>query len=522
MPNIKTAKGAIILMLLATTGTNLLATRPAAAAAVTTAPANDQERAFVADFEAFLSASLQRLSSIPGVAVAVTRSGGPLLVRGYGRADIERGIATTPETRFYIASSTKAFMGLTMALLERRNMVDLDWTLSELAPDVTFAPELRAGEVTLRHLLTHSHGLRSWPIQFRLAFTGEHDAATLWGLLPRLTSNSEAPLGTYAYSNLGYNLAALLVERRLGRRWQDLVEAEVLRPLRLSQTLTEGLERARRIHPVAAPYLGLAPGGPELLSLVKVDSNMQSAGGIYSSVNDLGRWLTLQLLAAKGANGLPLPADVVAATHRPIATVTGDSGPFAATGYGLGWGSGRYQGETLFQAFGGYAGARSHVSFMPARDLGVAIVTNDEGAGAPFIDVAAAYAYDWFASGREAAARRAGAAIDRIAAQGARITERIAADRASRTGRQWQLTLGRAAYAGRFCNGDLGTIVVTHAGDGFDVTMGAMRSRATPFTEPDAIRAELMPNQGMALRFTIENGRATALNAFDTSFRRCG
>lgn len=519
MRNAWLGKSAVISMLLAT---GCATTNVGAAIAAPATSLDEQERAFAADFEAFLSSSLRRLETIPGVVVAVTRSGGPIFVRGFGRADIERGIAATPDTLFYIASSTKSFMGLTMALLERKGMIDLDWTLAELAPDVAFAPELRAREITLRHLLSHSHGLSNWPIQFRLAFSGEHDPRTLWNLLPQLAPNPRAPLGTYAYSNLGYNIAALLVERRLGRRWQDLVEAQVLRPLGLGRTITQGLDRARATRPVAAPYLGLAPGGPELLSLRKVDSNMQSAGGMYSSANDLARWLTLHLRAAGGAGGLPLPADVIAATHRQFVTGSGGSDSFPATGYGFGWGSGPYEGGTLYQSFGGYPGARSHVSFMPDRDLGVAILTNDEGAGAPFIDIAAAYAYEWFAKGRDAAERRAAPMIERIVHQAPRITQRIAASRAAIAGRQWQLSLDRAAYAGRFCSAAFGTIAVSPQGDGFNVSMGAMRSRAAPFTDPDAMRVELMPNEGMPVRFVVEQGRVTALNAFETTFRRCG
>jgi CubicO group peptidase (beta-lactamase class C family) len=512
-------KGAAVAMLL-TGGCATMEARPPTQFAV--APLDAQEQAFAADFDRFLSTSLSRLDSIPGVAVAVARGDGPIFLRGYGRADIARGVAATPETRFYIGSSTKSFVALTMALLERRGLIDLDWTLAQLAPDVAFAPELRATEVTLRHLLSHRHGLSSWPIQFRLAYSGEHDPATLWRLLPLITANRNAPLGTYAYSNLGYNITALLVERRLGRRWQDLVEAEVLRPLGLRQTVVEGLERARRAAPFAAPYLGFAPGGPELIGLRKVDSNMQSAGGMYSSANDLARWLALQLAASKGANRLRLPADVVAATHRPLAAVNERSESFPAMGYGLGWGSGVYEGETLFQSFGGYSGARSHVSFMPARDLGVAIVTNDEGAGAPFIDVAAAYAYDWFAKGPDAAERRAAAGIDRIAAQVPRIVQRIAASRAEIAARPWKLTLPRAAYAGRFCSTTFGTIEVTLHNDGFDVAMGTIRSRAAPYTEPDAMRVEFIPYSAVPVAFVTEQGRVTALNAFDTVFSRCG
>src|SRR5687768_1354683 len=163
--------------------------------------------------DAFLASTLARFPTVPALSVAVASSEGPIYANARGRADIEANVPAAAETRFYIASSTKSFFGLTMALLDARGTIDLDWTLAELAPDIAFRPEIRAPEVTLRHLLTHSHGLQGRPIEFRLAFTGEHDPESLWRLLGRLEPNPEAPLGTFRYGNVGYNVAALLVER---------------------------------------------------------------------------------------------------------------------------------------------------------------------------------------------------------------------------------------------------------------------------------------------------------------------
>jgi CubicO group peptidase (beta-lactamase class C family) len=495
-------------------------TGPAAAPAAAMPP-QQEARMFSADFDAFLTASLARLGTVPGMSVAVARSSGPIYVKGFGHADLERNLAATPHTRFYIASSTKAFLGLAMALLEKKGIIRLDWTLAQLAPDVRFAPELRANQVTLRHLLSHTHGLSGQGIEFRLAYSGEHDPAALWALLPTLTPDREAPLGAFRYSNLGYNLAAMLVERRLGRRWQDIVEQEVLKPLGMRETLVQGLDRARASQPFAAPYYGAGPAGPERISLVKADRTMQSAGGMYASANDLARWVALQLAAEKGMSR-GLPADVVAMTHRPIATLDRPTGPFNRTGYGLGWYSGAYDGEMLYHAFGGFPGARAHVSFLPARDVGVAIVSNDEGAGRIFPDIAAVYSYEWFVNGRDTAARKAGALMDRLVAESARQTQAIAADRQKRALRPWLLTLPRAVYAGRYCNPAFGTIAVTVQGERIDVAMGLLHATATPFTRPDSVRVELIPYDGTALQFEVAGQSATALQAFDARFQRCG
>ncbi|MFN3725380.1 MAG: serine hydrolase domain-containing protein [Allosphingosinicella sp.] len=484
-------------------------------------PLDAEEQRFAADFRSFMDQALARLGSVPGVSVAIARSDGPIFIHGFGMADIERGVPMTPNTRVYIASSTKSFVGLAFAVLERRGAIDLDWTLAELAPDVAFDPSIRADAVTLRHLLSHTHGLDSDGMEFRLAYSGEHDPATLWRLVGRMRANGEAPLGTFDYGNLGYNLATLLIERRLGRRWQDIVRDEVLRPLGMTQTHPDGLADLRRTQPFASPY-GLGASGPERVNLLKIDSNMQSAGGLFSSANDLSRWLTLQLAAHRGDRRLAIPADLVTMTHRPIGTMSQSFGRYTRAGYGLGWYSGALEGEMLYHSFGGYAGARSHVSFMPLRDLGVAIVTNDEGAGYMLVDIAAAYAYRWFQAGPEVARREADERVEQLATQAQRRRQAIAEDRARRAGRPWRLSLSPSAYSGRYCNEDYGTLTITSNDSRMAVRMGAIDTVAAPFTEADSIRLELIPGEGRPYQFEIENGRPVRLRTQDRVFERCG
>jgi len=494
-------------------------TRPSAAA-----PArllSETEQRLVRDVESFVGQAMAQLPAVPSLSVAVARSDGPILVRGFGRADLEGGVPADADTRYYIASSTKSFVGLAMALLDARGAIDLDWTLAALAPDIAFAPGVRANEVTLRHLLSHTHGLTGEAITFRLAYSGEHDPATLWRLLGRLEANERAPLGTFSYGNLGYNVATLLIERRLGRTWQEIVEREVLRPAGLDQTLTRGLEAARARAAFAAPYDSLAPGGPARLYLVKQDDTMQSAGGMYSSATDMARWLQLNLAAARGGR-TAIPSAVVAATHRPVATMDERFEMFRRSGYGLGWYSGPWGSETLLHSFGGFTGARAHVSFMPGRDIGVAVLVNDEGAGFILADVVAAFVYDWFGEGPEAARRAGLERLDRIVAQAAQRAGRIAAERTRRAARAWRLTLPRQAYAGRYCSPDYGTVAIAADGEALVMTAGRLRAVAEPFDAEDAIRVEPVPGSGTVLRFGVVGGRVERLQALGGEFRRCG
>lgn len=471
-----------------------------------------EESRFAADLDRFVTDALARFPTVPAMGVAVSRSRGPIVVRSHGVADREAGRAAGADTLFYIASSTKSFVGLAFARLEQQGLIDLDWTLAELAPEIRFAPEVRAREVTLRHLLSHSHGLVHGGIEFRLAYSGEHDTETLWRLLATLRPNARAPLGTFSYGNLGFNVAALLVERRLGVRWQDLVAREVFGPLGLRHTMAQGIGRPGL--PLTAPYAGEAR-----LNVVKSDATMQSAGGIYATMDDLARWVGRQLAAQRGGGAEDA---VIALTHRPVVRMEQSFGPFARRGYGLGWYSGPYRGETLYHSFGSYVGARAHTSFMPSRDLGVAIMTNDEEAGFLLTDVIAAYAYDWFMLGPEPAAAAGRESLARLEEQVARHRQSTVADRARRASRAWRLTLPAERYRGRYCNEERGTIEIGGTGTPLEARMGLLRVTPEPFTEPDSARVEFIPNSGQVLQFAVENGRVTGLEAGGLQFRRCG
>ncbi|MFC3711059.1 serine hydrolase domain-containing protein [Sphingoaurantiacus capsulatus] len=483
---------------------NTLAAAFAALIAIATPAVAADDAAFRRDFGAFLNAGMKRYPTLPAVAVAVVRHDAPIIVTARGMADRTMGRAAGADTRFYIASSTKSFVALALVRLAKKGAIDLDSTLAELAPDIAFATGVQADKVTLRHLLSHSHGLSGDALQFRLAYSGAWDEATLWRLLGGLTPNAKAPLGSFAYSNLGYNVAALLVERRLKRPWQAIVEQEVIAPLRLRDTAARGLAKpADR----ALPYDGLTP-----LYLRKTDRTMQSAGGMESSARDMARWLSANLAAERGGKGGLAAA--LRTTHAQFVATSDDFGPFNRTGHGFGWYRGPWHGEILLHSFGGFAGFRAHASFLPTRDLGVAALSNDDGAGYWLVDIAAAYAYDWY---RDGAAAAQAAAETRLKALDTRLAEAAAKVKPAAAP---QFSLAATAYAGRFCNADWGTVTVTARTTGLDLTMGALHAAATG-DAPDTVRAELIPGQRLKFAFAVESEKVAALTALGSRFARC-
>ena len=478
------------------------------------------ETGFERDFAEFTREIQTAAPDLPGLSAIVVREDHVVATAHWGKAEQETRTPATAETRWYIASSTKAFVGAAFALLAQRGEIDLGWTLSELAPDMDFAPELHADEVTLRHLLSHTHGLASGSIEFRLAYTGQHDPETLWDLLERLEPNTKAPLGTFKYGNLGYNIAAMLIERRHGRRWQDIVDNELTGPLGMRATLTQGLGTARKTEPFAYPYAGNREGGPEPLYLMKQDQTMQSAGGMYSTANDMGIWLGSQLASARDHRPGKL-AQAIRESQVPVATLDARFGPFERRGYGLGWYSGPYQGSTVYHSFGSFVGAMAHASIMPEANLGVAAMTNEDGAGAMAPHILAAFVYDWFVLGPDQAWEDGRGRLADLVTALKMERDRMASSLEERASRSWLMSLPLKSYAGSYCSDVMGMITIAPQGDGLGVEFGALQASAEPYTAPDTIRLELIPGRGMVGGFDVNDGKVDGFNLMETIFHRC-
>jgi CubicO group peptidase (beta-lactamase class C family) len=490
----------------------LFACLPAAASA------QDRDR-FPEAFDAFARQALERIEAVPGMAVAVVDERGVVHTAGFGVADVETGAPVTADTQFYIASSTKSFTALAIAAMAGRGELDLDAPLSVWSPDAPIPADL-AGHVTLTALLSHQSGVENGPIAFRVAFSGDWTPQTLWDLTAETQANADAPRGTFAYTNAGYNLATVLLERRSGRDWRAMVRAEVLEPLGMART-TALIDEARAAGSgVAAGHFGRVPGRPERSYLQKTDQTMQSAGGLISTADDMAIWLEAQVSDGVVGGRRVFPAGLVASTHAPRATQEATFGPYVRTGYGLGWQVGRYGDDVLIHHFGNFSGSRAHVSFMPERRLGVAVMVNEDAFAGGLADLAANYAYDWFAGVPDLEAVY-DARLTALAADRDRRRTAAAAGDEARAARPRTLSLPDEAYVGEYVSPAYGVMTVRRAGARLEVAIGVQHVLAENFTQPESLRVELTPFRGEPVVFTLgADGRPSALEYAGATFVR--
>jgi CubicO group peptidase (beta-lactamase class C family) len=455
---------------------------------------------------------------IPGAAVVVVTRDGPAFVRGYGVRDVRTREPVTPQTGFYIASSTKSFTGTLASILHQRGVINLDAPLSRYLPELRMNAPLSADSVTLRSLLTHTSGLSNEPIVFRTAYSGVHDRETI----VRLLGQSQPIPRTYRYDNLGYVVAALAMERATGREWQDLLRDELFRPLGMMHTTARVSEARAGGWPLASPHVTY-PDSVVHIAMEKQDNTMHAAGGILTTPEDLVRWLRAQLDPGRVEGRQVIPAEVVRAAHTPAAMHTDTFYRYVRTGYGLGWQTADYEGERMVQHFGGYEGWRAHISFLPERGIGVAVLINDSSPiGGPAPDVIATYAYDLLL-GRPGVNAKYAAERERMAGNADTWRQRMRADFARRAARPPTPDERKPFFVGTYENETIGTIDI-RLRDNRELwaSLGNLSARLDPFTRPDALRVEFMPGTGQVLQFFFPDDHTVADSASldGTVFRR--
>jgi len=295
----------------------------------------------------------------PGACVLARHHGAVIFEHCYGMAELEAERPATPETDFRLASVTKQLTATAVLLLVERGQLSLSTTLRDVFPD--FPPW--ADEVTVHRLLTHTAGLIDYEDVMPAGDAQILDAGVL-DLLRAQDSTYFPPGAAFRYSNSAYAALAQIVEARSGRRFADFLATEVFAPLGMSGTVA--FEKGRST--VAHRAYGYSPrddGG-----WTRTDQSATSAvlgdGGVYSSLDDLNRWLEV----VEGRRAL-LDSSLVAAVFTEARTNDGEG-----VHYGYGWFLDSAGGQRRIRHEGSTVGFRNAVQRLPVEDLTVLFLSN--------------------------------------------------------------------------------------------------------------------------------------------------
>jgi CubicO group peptidase (beta-lactamase class C family) len=329
-----------------------------------------------ADELAATLASFVTENRLPGAAAGVVQGDDLVWSAGVGLADAGTRRPTQPEALFRIASITKTFTGAAVMQLRDTGRLDLD------DPAVAYLPELRSAvspfatieAVTIRRMLSHESGLAAEPpgtdwsvpvYQGDVALT----LARASEIVLRLPPNA-----AHKYSDLAYQLLGEIVTRVSGTRYPQYLRAAVLDPLGMSATAFEPLAK-NLLERCATGYDWRAHS--DELAPASAISPVWAEGGLWSCVEDLGRWISFQLRAYQNpATDSPvLAAASVREMHNPRYLAGNDW----TQAWGISWCANRRDDITWIQHSGGLPGFTSTVCFDPVRNVGSIVVLNGTG-----------------------------------------------------------------------------------------------------------------------------------------------
>lgn len=321
--------------------------------------------------------AFRREHRLPGIVAGIATRDGLRWWHATGFADIEAGRRADEHTLYEIASITKTITATTVLQLRDEGAFRLD------DPAVRYLPELERLEnphgslddLTIRRLLMHTSGLQGevpWQDLDRFWLYRPDELAAI---LPK-GSVRRPPEAAYKYSNFAYELLGLLVERVAGRPFAEHARATVLEPLGMTDTTWHPDEDqvTRRAIGYDARHHDDTPRRARIL-----DADLfQADGGLWSTVEDLGRWIGQQLRAEPGlerGDGQVLAGRTLIEMHRP----TWVTDPKWLEAQGLGW-YGSRRGETILVGHGGSLwGFQTNVSFSVTGKVGAIVLMNGIG-----------------------------------------------------------------------------------------------------------------------------------------------
>jgi CubicO group peptidase (beta-lactamase class C family) len=298
----------------------------------------------------------------PGCAVGVRKNGLTVLERAWGMADLEHGVPNTTSTRFEGGSLSKQFTAAAVVLLVLDGALSLDDDVRRYIPEV---PDY-GHTITLKHLLTHTSGLRDWGSVAAISGWGReertHDHDWMLDIVSRQSALNFVPGHEYSYSNTGYNLLAIVVTRVSGMPFADFSRERIFEPLGLR--LTEWRDDYRRIVPGRSTAYR-TPDGGESWEIDRPIEHVHGNGGILTTVADLGVW---NEALEDGRLGGP---EFVRLMHD-----TGVLNDGSRIRYASGLVVGESMGVPSVTHTGSTAGYRAFLGRYPEQDLSVAMICN--------------------------------------------------------------------------------------------------------------------------------------------------
>ncbi len=314
---------------------------------------------------------------VPGMAVAIVKDGKIIYAKGFGVLEKGKKQKVDAQSMFAIASNTKAFVSASLAHLVWEEKISWDDKVVSFLPYFELYDNYTTNEATLKDILSHRTGLGTFSGDV-IWYKSEYSAEEVIKHVKYVPQAYSFRAG-YGYSNLMFITAGEVINAVTGMPWNTFIESHIFKPLDMQRSVTS-VNDLTNMGNVASPHKTIKE---KITPIEWVNwDNMGAAGGIISNVEDMSKWMILQLNnGVNGADTLFSPAAQLDMwtphNNFKVSTRSQKNMPskhFSA--YGLGWGIWDYKGNKVISHSGGYDGMYSRVTMVPEQDLGVVVLTN--------------------------------------------------------------------------------------------------------------------------------------------------
>ncbi len=294
----------------------------------------------------------------PGAAVMVVENGEIVFIKGYGLANIEKNQPVTTETNFRLASVTKQFTAMSILMLIDRGKLSIGTTLKNIFPDY---PDY-GNNITIKNILQHTSGLIDYEDLIDDSVTVQVKDKDVLDMMMKTDSTYFVPGSQHKYSNTGYALLALTVEKISGMPFRDFLKENIFAPLEMNNTLAF----EKNINEVEFRAYGYTIQENEVkFTDQSVTSAVLGDGGIYSSLDDLYKWdqalYTNKLINKK---------------YLEESWTMGKTNDGIEFPYGYGWRLEMYNDSKVVYHTGSTIGFRNIIYRIPDKKFTVVILTN--------------------------------------------------------------------------------------------------------------------------------------------------
>ena len=292
---------------------------------------------------------------VAGASLIVVKDGKTVVRRSFGYANLEEHTKARPETNYRLASVSKQFTAACILLLKQDGKLRLEDPVRKWLPELPPSD----GKITIHNLLTHSSGLIDYEDLIPADRSSQIDDNDVLRMIASQQRLYFEPGSAHRYSNGGFVLLGLIVQRISAMDLADFMKKRIFEPLGMEHTLM--YEHGRGPEVANRAYGYTEAGGKWTRTDQSVTSATRGDGGIYSSVDDLGKW-DAALYTDKLLN----------ADSRKLAFTPTDPLDDPDVDYGFGW---RLSGDTVWHS-GESIGFRNVIIRWPKQHLAVILLSN--------------------------------------------------------------------------------------------------------------------------------------------------